>query len=612
MKANIKNHTTYILFFGSLLIMFIGLYDVLKMYCLTIINDEFGYWANAAHMAGKDWSSLLSTSSFYSYGYSFLLVPLYRLGVSAEVMYQLAIVINVLLMVFSFLLTAWLGMRLFDKIDKRIISFVSLVVTLYLNNIFQMKVAWTETVLYFTFWAIAVLLYRVIEPMLYANGQMTVIKPKIVDLSLFAVAAVYIYTVHNRAIGVTIAAIFVIFLFYVMSLFNKKPQHRLLIAMAIMFILIVLASLFRQYIIDNWYSALRIGNEAEIGNINTDINDFSGQANKFKRLTTLRGITDLALSFAGKLYYQATASFLLIFLPLVSALGLVVSSIFKRKSTAKWTVTNWVLLFCSCAYVLEIGVASFYKSARIENLRALDVLYGRYPEFAIGPMLLFGFAMLLSNKEYLKEIIIGAVTYFITAILVAYQLNNVDAMFVNLNNLTSAYHYFNGQDSVSVIVLKMTLVGLAGFLLAEGCAAFAKMQDGNKQKNILVIFAITIISLYWCFLGISSTHKWVAGNDERGRSAMGDIHELVKELDPQTEIYYFGIPGDRFHNHVKILQSMNPDRTFRVISFEEAMERRAYEGSYVYMSGIDNARVRAFSEVADRVYSNRFLALYLP
>ena len=588
-KTKINKSEYMMLLAGAFVIMLIGLYDLNKHYCLTIINDEFSYWANAAQMAGKDWTSLISTSSFYSYGYSFLLIPLFWLGISMSVAYRIAIVMNVILLVLSFFMAAWLGMRLFGNgeglITRRIIIFISLVVTLYVGNIFQLTVAWTEIPLYFVFWAIVVLIYRIIEPVL-AGG-----KPKYVDVILLAAAAVYIYAIHSRTIGVTITVAFLILFIYAKSLLDKTPQHRLLLCLALMGGLFICASLFRGYTIEAWYE----------NNSSVSMNDFSGQIGKVERLAKTNGLTNLLHSLAGKIYYQASSSFLLVLLPIISAMGMTLHAIFTKmkrkpkKIPEKWNAEKWVLFFCAVAFVLEVGIAALYKSGGLSRLRAVDVLYGRYPEFANGPLLLFAFAMLLMKRKLIKEVLIGAAVFMICAVSVGYQLHNIDTLFMNNNNAPGVFRIFTNLSSPMEITLYMTFISLGGFFLIGTCAIITQMKPpknwkGSKVNWItrdMILLTISIIGIYWCVNGINIADEWVSTNGSRARVFITPIEEAMSKLPDDTEIYYIMPPYDDLYNYIKIYQSLDPDRIIHMLSTDELRVLEP-EGRYVYMSrGVD-------------------------
>ena len=72
------NRNRYAVFFMLLLFCFFQ-FSIRKIYGFSIFPDEFSYWAYAAEAAGCDWSEVISLGSFYSYGYSILLLPIFML-----------------------------------------------------------------------------------------------------------------------------------------------------------------------------------------------------------------------------------------------------------------------------------------------------------------------------------------------------------------------------------------------------------------------------------------------------------------------------------------------------------------------------------------------------
>ena len=56
--------------------------------------DEFGYWASAANWIGYDWSGLTALNSYYSFGYSLLLVPVLKICSGAVMAYRTAVALN--------------------------------------------------------------------------------------------------------------------------------------------------------------------------------------------------------------------------------------------------------------------------------------------------------------------------------------------------------------------------------------------------------------------------------------------------------------------------------------------------------------------------------------
>lgn len=59
-----------------ILLCFYG-FGIGSIYGFSIFPDEFAYWAYAAGMSGYDWSDITSLGSYYSYGYSLVLFPVF-------------------------------------------------------------------------------------------------------------------------------------------------------------------------------------------------------------------------------------------------------------------------------------------------------------------------------------------------------------------------------------------------------------------------------------------------------------------------------------------------------------------------------------------------------
>lgn len=176
-----------------------------QLYQLYVLHDEFGYWANAAHFAGYDWSGIAGMSPYYSYGYSFLLVPFLLLFHNSVWMYRAAVLLNVILYVGSFLVAFSCARHLFRDKDPRVLATVCFFITLYCNNLLQTNMTWSEALLYFVFW---LMFYTLI---LYCEKQ------SMLSLICFALETLYIYMVHQRALGVAAAAVLTLLITFVVD-----------------------------------------------------------------------------------------------------------------------------------------------------------------------------------------------------------------------------------------------------------------------------------------------------------------------------------------------------------------------------------------------------------
>lgn len=76
---------------------------------IFIFNGEFGYWAHVVSAIGYNWKELISTTPYYTWGYSIWLIPIIALLPTPLAWYKAVIFLNVLFLVLSFffVLSKW-------------------------------------------------------------------------------------------------------------------------------------------------------------------------------------------------------------------------------------------------------------------------------------------------------------------------------------------------------------------------------------------------------------------------------------------------------------------------------------------------------------------------
>ena len=347
----------------------------------VILGDELGYWGNAAIMAGYDWHSVMSSIPFYSYGYSFFLVPLFWLGLPMAAMYKAALVLNIVFLELAFALTVLCLRRLFSALPPLGALLVATATTLYTNTVVQAQAAWSETLLYLVYWLLFFLVLRLLE------------KPTIPGSIAVALAGAYLYMVHMRTLGVLIALVITILLFWA----AKRLSWRQVLAFALSFA----ALLVLQNTIKLWFNANVYVGESFVG-----ANDYGGQINNMlDAFSTAEGWSSIFFSACGKMFYLATSTLLL---------GLVaLRLLFVDSFTALW---RWckgglhklearklpaLFLLLSFGGTFMINVISMrWASGR------MDIpVYGRYMEFAFGPLIAIGLALLVLGRVNAKQVL---------------------------------------------------------------------------------------------------------------------------------------------------------------------------------------------------------------
>ncbi|MDR2889308.1 MAG: hypothetical protein LBV33_05650 [Lachnospiraceae bacterium] len=562
-----------IILVGLLVILSCGLYRLSMHFGVCILDDEFAYWGMGAQMIGLDWTELLNTTSFYSYGYGFVTAPLLLTGLPAATMYQIAVILNTGMVMASFALAYWVVAQIFVAVDKRMLALAALIITLYSNNIVQMHIAWGECLLYCLFWVVVALVCRVLQ------------RKKLLDTILLVIAVVFLYAVHNRTLGVLAAVVGIMVLFYIISLVEKKPRHHLLVGLLCLGVLFLLASWFRQYTIDNWY-----GNNEIVA-----VNDYSGNLPKVKKLNSASGIWQLFISFTAKVFAQGTTSFLLIIPPVLIMAGYTCRSLFGRifrRNKLVWSIRDWMLLFGGGAYLLELAISAFYKSSPV--ITAHNFFYSRYSDFAIGPLMLFGLCLLIEHKSRLRILIFSLTIYIISGIISLTQIQRATDMTINNFHAVGIYRFFINLQTPSQAVIRMFIAGLIGFILIAGTSMIVQKTKLKWAKRAFVA-CICAAGIFWAGSGLQTTGEWLLLNWNQGQRIVARVQRELEKLDENTVIYYI-IGGSVNHPrnammHLKTLQSMEPEREIHLVSVGNLPER--YDGNYVYMSGTDEELIRA-------------------
>jgi hypothetical protein len=194
----------YAVIFYVLILMF-ALYSIFKAYGFTYFPDEFGYWMYAAKAAGYDWTNIASIGSYYSYGYSIILFPIFSLFKNAVTAYRVAVAMNFVLIGIAYFLLLRLGKDLEIK---------AAVALCYPPLLFYAKSTMVEVLLAVMFIVICALLYSYID------------KGKSYTLVGIILGLVYIHFVHMRAVGVLLAGILTLIIYFALE---KKKIGKLLL-----------------------------------------------------------------------------------------------------------------------------------------------------------------------------------------------------------------------------------------------------------------------------------------------------------------------------------------------------------------------------------------------
>lgn len=531
---------------------------------VSALNDTFGYWGVAATLAGKDWSPLLSLVEFYSGGYSLLLVPLFWLNLSAQQMYQLALVLNVLLLLGSYYLAISCINTLFPNLSwgkKYIIPFITCI---YTSNLLQAQEAWAETFLYFLYWLLVYALIKFIE------------KGTVLKAAFVAAIAGYIYTVHLRTVGILIAIV----LTFVFAVIGKAIKRRHLISFLLTLILGFLAqNLYKSWILSNVFVTPDVAEQ----------NTYASQTTKiFSIFSSWENIEGFLRGCIGKCFYFVTSTLYLGPIAIVFLAFCVFKAVQQLiyKSTHKvdkGLIVPFFLLFSSlgCFGIMCLSINNIYGR--------LDLaIYSRYAENCFGPLIAIGLALLVQGNVLPKECIIMVALAGGMAVVTNDSLvlsNRAGANSFNwpcapvLQKLYETYKSVPGFALFVWIVCSVLFVIMWYFSSKRRRKAEATTKEENRLRKRQKCIAVAIPLVFWIWSSFSHSvfieYQTTVGNQNQ------PVLDLFSEVQDTPDDIYFILTDSDIENFedttikysgAKFLQARLPDTTVQVISKTEYVE----------------------------------------
>lgn len=519
----------------ALLLLLYGLKNIHQLDNIIVINDEFGYWGIAAHLAGKDWSSLLHTTPYYSYGYSLLLVPLFWLGFSSDVMYRTAVALNVLFLAGSYFLCAYCVKKLLPALSGALRCVLAFTIILYTNTVIQAQIAWSETLLYLLYWVIFTLAVRLSET------------SRISDVVLFGISNMYLYMVHQRCVGVLLASVLYI---CVLMLFRRLNLKQAACMGCAFLVLLMIHKYLKAYSINEIFS----GNEL------VAMNDYSGQVGKIGFvLGSAEGFLSLLQSICGKLYYLGASTFLLGFTSAWFAVRqsfLFVCGWFRKKIRPEEDLSGYLIPF----YLMLSFGATFLISAIAMSVShgRLDLLiYGRYMEFAAGPVLLSGIAGLWKTEKKYRMILMEGIVLLALSMIVDRGLIAAESNSFNSYCATALNYFFDTRSAVPNLAFYISI-------MCTGTAVLLTMFFRPEKDRRRGIFAVCIV--------LAALWNWLSGSTPvfKGQSyvqnCIGDIGAII-EAEDYRHIYFLDSSDIAIEHYipVKFLQYRLTDYSVHLI-----------------------------------------------
>lgn len=511
---------------GSILIAALSIYRIRELVLPSILNDEFGYWANAAHIFGYDWSGVVSMSPYYSYGYSLFLFPLFLLK-DPSLSYQCGLLLNVIFYIVSYLISFRCCNMVSKRMPKSLSAILCLIPALYCNNLLQAHATWTEGILYLFFWILIFVLLNLTQ------------KEKLYYFSLCSILTIALYVIHQRTIGVIIALVISFLIFFFLKRISLKQLLSFFIPLLVCALVALLVkSNFKENV---WSVASPIISGAT---------EYSGQIHKIiSIITDMETFTYALKGFIGKFFYL-----------LVSSCGLAgYGIIFCFRHTIKGFREKAPLslpaFFLLLSLFFTLGINTVFT---VGTLRIDAILYGRYAEFLIGPFLLLGIIFVFTHKSSWKWFLLISAVMFICALSIRSYLHQGSEYLAPMSVGTSLF--FDTENQIFMVRYALLIPILLGAVLC--LSSFFK-------KGFLKIIVFLPVLVFWIL-----SAKNVVDNSlisfQRGCSELVNIANAIKDTDEGYPVYFIYNENYSSENwHAERIQFMLPDKPFEKITYDQ-------------------------------------------
>lgn len=568
-----------------------------------LFNDEIGYWSNSAFFLGMDWKSVTGRIGYYSYGYSLLLVPVRLLGRwfawDWATLHHAAVMMNAGFLVAGYAIALKLAKRYLPKMGPAVRIMACFTIFTYSSYIVYAHITWTECTLMFFFWVFLYVMMRVTD------------KPGVWNHIAYAAVSFYIYTVHQRALGIVVTSVIIVLYMRILRRNKMKDTAAFLgtlylcglchamiktnlqqvnylggepvgiqgllgyaftktffvfLAGGLILLLILYLIEKRKYKILLAFLAggavlcavVFLGGSGQAllqsggGEKNRlSVNDFAGQWGVVSKLLTANGIARLGVSMMGKWFYMAAVSGLVvcwgiwglfknIWYLLRDTIGQMKLS-YGKKAEESTEVSGIVgmedhiwLFGMFLAWFSTFTISALYKEGLFKND---DLFNGRYVEFTVGFLLLYGLYCLINDKKWVRTAVLYMILYIAAGKLCQDLVDGLQRKEFEL-----AHCVMFGRVFWNYQVPYGRVAALARYVMPLS-VSFLILVKALREKLPRVAVVRTIIALMipvaaWSHLGKTIVDVYVVVRNEKQERPFVQFSDWIRILGSEEKVYY--------------------------------------------------------------------------
>lgn len=513
---NEKNQSNKILkILLSLLIFLISIQYIAKIYQPTLLDDEFAYFGIAKYFTGINWSSTMYFCKYYSYGYSLLIAPFALFIKDTVLLYRMVVALNGFFLIAAFWLIDSIFRQLFSETnfaDKKkwknnAIAILSFMMLMLPCNINYASVALSECLLLLLF----AIIMKIIMNLKANTGCMYYM--------VLGILLMYSYMVHQRMLGVMIAATIVLLIRFIKKQTNGKQLCSYLIAIVVLYIVHIF---IKADIKDNlWLNGLYSGQ-----------NDMSGILENIKQIfSSFESFVKFIVSILGKLFYMGSSTYLFGFVGLFLAIFVLK----KKLGTEKFTSNNAGLLFLILSFIMLLGISSVFMN---EPTNMAYLLYGRYLE-TFSPFLMgFGILTILQLKEdykhYIYIVISSGIVYGCIGFIIRFFSKKWKLTWLNYISTGQLYKYLIG-DSVPILRIMLVVFVTAGMIYFV-----LRFRRFRSVSGILLAIFMFVIFYRTAYIPMNRVNLDLQAQRHETSDIIDVLRTLLaKDLPENEQIFYY-------------------------------------------------------------------------
>lgn len=537
-KSEILLHIILVIF-----LMCMCLYHLDKLGFVAVLNDEFGYWGNASSLAGYDWKDLMQETPYYAWGYSLFLVPLMLIFKNYDIVYKSAIVLNLIFLIVSFECAVYISKRLLN--NRTLVSLLlSFVVIIYPGNLVYAEVAWSELLLCMLMWLSVALVVSLLQNF------------SIIKYAGFLCVLGYMYVVHQRSIGIIFVGIFTA-VFILKK--HKKPIWSWIIPLIVFAVWYGLNSVIKNIQMEMYWADSQFSSMNNVGlNASTFNTYLSSIFENFK---------ELLVSISGKFFYLLVASGGILFVTIFCSIydGI--------KNIRKQNYENFEAYFYVLGSLLAMwGVCSL---AMMGSSTRKDLLvYSRYMENAIGPVLLITLSWLVSNHKLIKvALMCGAAVVFIQVGYICTIIENAEGQFNTICSPVIGSFYQSSQTGTWM----MLQITVTIFVIVFGIVGILKIKNEIYR-------CIGIVGVFLCFFipVTEEADSYMLNWRNELNKNITVVRNYIEDNYPNADIIYIkDFQRDGYSVNPKYLQFMIPEREITVTDISAMEKDNIKEGTVI-------------------------------